>query len=344
MYFQCYTYNMERHHHQNLLTGRAIDCVSKLLEIPEYQIEARSVSGGFSRNRRALVSANNRTLFVKEVDTDLLSDDGERELEWLRKDYETVRLLQSRRPELVADWVELSDDGYVLLMSAYTAEDGWLWSLPDDPETAHDYINAVVRTVRALEGAQFDEEALERLQLQPHFRDEIVLDNKYPSIYEDVTTRQKLIERYQMAVNDNERYLSRYVAMVDLLGDELAMSQLQQDAYQLMVQPQDKFGHCDVRSDNIAYNPTTGAVKLVDWNWASYAPERFGSTEFLLDMARHGHDVTPWLDQLNPAMLAASINFFAVRCLQPPLAPGNALRDMQFNSAATAYELYRRMQ
>ena len=334
---------MERYHQQNLLTKRALDFAARSLNVPANQLEIQAVSGGFSRNRRALVSAGDQTIFVKEVDTDVLPDEGERELEWLRKDCEMVRLLKSSHPELVADWASLSDDGHALLMSAYPASEGWLWSPPTDPRDARDYIDAVVRTVRALEDTQFDEATIQRLQLQPHFRDEIALDNKYPSIYEDAPTRQKLIEKYQTLASENGENPGRYLAMVDLLGDETALEDLQKSASCLIEQPQDKFNHCDVRSDNLAYNPNTGAVKLVDWNWASYAPSKFGTTEFLLDMARHGHDVTPWLDELNQLMLAASVNFFAVRSLQPPLAPGSTLRDMQLKSAATAYELYMKL-
>lgn len=333
---------MERYHQQNLLTKRALDFAARSLNVPANRLEIQAVSGGFSRNRRALVAAGDQTIFVKEVDTEVLPDEGERELEWLRKDYEMVQLLKSSHPELVADWTSLSDDGHVLLMSAYPASEGWLWSPPKDPEIAHNYINAVVRTVRALEGTRFDEATIQRLQLQPHFRDEIALDNKYPSIYEDAPTRQKLIEKYQRLSGENGENSGRYLAMVDLLGDKTALENLQKSACRLTEQPQDKFNHCDVRSDNLAYNPNTDAVKLVDWNWASYAPSKFGTTEFLLDMVQHGQDITPWFNQLNPAMLAASVNFFAVRCLLPPLAPGGTLRDMQVRFAAIAYELYQR--
>ena len=325
---------------QQILTDRAITFAAAELGVSADQLAITPTSGGFSRNRRALVSAGDKTIFVKEVDIDVLPDEGERELAWLKKDYEMVRLLQAKHPELVADWVKLSNDGHVLLMTAYPASEGWLWSPPTDLEASDDYINAVVRTVRALEDAQFDKATVERLQLEPHFRDEIALDNKYPSIYDDAPTRQKLIEKYQMLADQNDKNAHRYAAVVHLLNDETALRQLQQAAHKLAEQPQDTFNHCDVRSDNIAYNLATSAVKLVDWNWASYAPNRFGTTEFLLDMARHNHDVTPWLDQLNPAMLAASVNFFAVRCLQPPLAPGSTLRNMQTATAATAYELH----
>ena len=104
-------------------------------------------------------------------------------------------------------------------------------------------------------------------------------------------------------------------------------------------QTEDCFNHSDVRSDNLAFNPQTGELKLVDWNWASYAPQGSGATEFLVDMARHGHDVTPWLGELNAEMLASFVGFFLTRSLKPPLKPGDNLRQMQALSAAAAYDL-----
>ena len=97
-----------------------------------------------------------------------------------------------------------------------------------------------------------------------------------------------------------------------------------------------------MRSDNLAFHPQTGELKLVDWNWASYAPRGSGATEFLIDMARHGQDVTPWLDELNAEMLAAFVGFYLIRSLKPPLQPGDNLRQMQALSAATAYDLLER--
>ena len=107
-------------------------------------------------------------------------------------------------------------------------------------------------------------------------------------------------------------------------------------------QTEDCFNHSDVRSDNLAFNPQTGELKLVDWNWVSYAPQGSGATEFLVDMARHGHDVTSWLGELNAEMLASFVGFFLIRSLKPPLKPGDNLRQMQALSAAAAYDLLER--
>ena len=60
-----------------LLTERALQCAAAELGVDASDLQIASVSGGFSRNRRALVSAGDKTIFVKEVDIDVLPDDGE---------------------------------------------------------------------------------------------------------------------------------------------------------------------------------------------------------------------------------------------------------------------------
>ena len=71
--------------HNKLLTDRALQCAAAELGTDPSDLQITSVSGGFSRNRRALVSAGDRTIFVKEVDVDVLPNDGEIELAWLKK-------------------------------------------------------------------------------------------------------------------------------------------------------------------------------------------------------------------------------------------------------------------
>ena len=131
MWVQCYNSHMETlPNHNKLLTDRALQCAAVEFGADLSDLQVTPVSGGFSRNRRALVSAGDKTIFVKEVDVDLLPDDGERELAWLKKDYEVMRMLQKVHPKFVADWIKLDGDGHVLMTTSYTSADGWLWRPP----------------------------------------------------------------------------------------------------------------------------------------------------------------------------------------------------------------------
>ena len=327
-----------------LLTDRALQCAATELNVDLSELRITPVSGGFSLNRRALVSSGDRTIFVKEVDVNLLSDEGERELGWLKKDYAVTRLLQKTYPQYVADWTELADDGYVLMTSSYASSDGWLWQPPTDNSVAERYISTVITAVRELEKIKLPQELIEELQLQPFAAGELGLDDGIDQIIADADIRRRLINNYQKLLpNQLEINQRRCQAIIELLEKRDELIDISVRAKEFAKQTEDCFNHSDVRSDNLAFNPQTGELKLVDWNWASYAPQGSGATEFLVDMARHGHDVTPWLGELNAEMLASFVGFFLTRSLKPPLKPGDNLRQMQALSAAAAYDLLERM-
>ena len=330
--------------HDKLLTDRALQCAAAELNVDLSELRITPVSGGFSLNRRALMSSGDRTIFVKEVDANLLSDEGERELGWLKKDYAVTRLLQKTYPQYVADWTKLADDGHVLMTSSYASSDGWLWQPPTDNSVAERYISTVITAVRELEKIKLPQELIEELQLQPFAARELGLDDGIDRIIADSDIRRRLIDSYQKLLPSQlEINKRRCQAIIELLEKRDELIDISVRAKEFAKQTEGCFNHSDVRSDNLAFNPQTGELKLVDWNWASYAPQGSGATEFLVDMARHGRDVTPWLGELNAEMLASFVGFFLTRSLKPPLKPGDNLRQMQALSAAAAYDLLERM-
>ena len=326
-----------------LLTDKALQCAAAELGVDYSDLRVTLVSGGFSRNRRALVSAGDKTIFVKEVDVDLLPDDGERELAWLKKDYEVMRLLQKLHPQYVADWTTLAGDGHVLMTTSYASADGWLWRPPAEKSVAERYISAVVAAVCELEKTDLPHEVIEGLQLQPFAATKLGLDDGIDQVIAEADIRRQLIDNYQTLLSEqSEVNQRRCQKMMELLNNSDELADISVRAKQFAKQPEDCFSHSDVRSDNLAFHPQTGELKLVDCNWASYAPRGSGATEFLIDMARHGQDVTPWLSELNEEMLAAFVGFYLIRSLKPPLQPGDNLRQMRAPSAATAYDLLER--
>ena len=249
-------------------------------------------------------------------------------------------MLQKTYPQYVADWTELADDGYVLMTSSYASSDGWLWQPPTDNSVAERYISTVITAVRELEKIKLPQELIEELQLQPFAAGELGLDDGIDQIIADADIRRRLINNYQKLLpNQLEINQRRCQAIIELLEKRDELIDISVRAKEFAKQTEDCFNHSDVRSDNLAFNPQTGELKFVDWNWASYVPQGSGATEFLVDMARHGHDVTPWLGELNAEMLASFVGFFLTRSLKPPLKPGDNLRQMQALSAAVAYDL-----
>ena len=330
--------------HSHEISDSARSFAADILSLPIEDTETRSVSGGYSRNQRALVGKGDNWVFVKEVDVDVLDDEGEEELWWLQKDHLCTEALRPTVPHLVPTWSKLGVDGHVLVMEAYRSEDGWSWQLPTDAEELTRYIQTVVDATKSLEEVEFDEVTIRQLKLEPYFRDKLASDDGLTMVLQDKDFRISLIDRFEtLSKKDSALPKSCYQQMLDFLGDEQAIQQIAKQAASLIEQPNNKFGHMDVRSDNIAYNSSTGEIKFVDWNWASYSPYGFGASEFLTDMARRGNDVSPWLGDINPEMLSSVVGFYLKRCMDPPLYPGSTLRDMQAESAAAALDILRRV-
>lgn len=230
------------------------------------------------------------------------------------------------------------------MTSSYASSDGWLWQPPTDNYVAERYISTVITAVRELEKIKLPQELIEELQLQPFAARELGLDEGIDQIIADADIRRRLINNYQKLLpNQLEINQRRCQAIIELLEKRDELINISARAKEFAKQTEDCFNHSDVRSDNLAFHLQAGELKLVDWNWASYTPKRSGATEFLVDMARHGRDVTPWLGELNAEMLASFVGFFLIRSLKPPLKPGDNLRQMQALSAAVAYDLLERM-
>lgn len=306
-------------------------------------VTVHSVDGGYSRNRRAIIDVDGKSVFAKEVDITALPDDGATELGWLKKDYYVVTELAKQGLDVVPDWAELHLDGQLLLLPSYKKEDGWHWSLPEDESMRASYVQAVVDATKKLESVELPQELTEKLSLQPFFRDEIARYEGIAPLFSNEDLRTQLVEKYKVLEEKGGHLAAMNAEMVRTLLDDVKLTDLQERAVRLADLPNDSLNHCDVRSDNLAYNENTREVKLVDWNWASYAPKKFGATEFLIDMARRGVDVSPWYEDMSVDLLAATVGYYMIRSLKPPLTPGSTLREVQAETAAVANYLYQQL-
>ena len=227
-----------------LLTNRALQCAAAELGVDASDLQIASVSGGFSRNRRALVSAGDKTMFVKEVDVDVLPDDGETELSWLKKDYEVTRLLQKVHPEFVADWIKLDGDGHVLMTTSYASVDGWLWRPPAEKSMAERYISAVVAATRELEKTELPYEVVEELQLQPFTTAELGLDDGIDRIIAEADVRRQLIDNYRILLPEQpEVNRRRCQKVIRLLSERNELVNISVHAKHFAKQPEDCFDH-----------------------------------------------------------------------------------------------------
>lgn len=62
------------------ITPRAQRYAAAYLGVEPDDLSVQAVNGGFSRNRKSVVGADGRWIFVKEVDVTILEDSGAKEL------------------------------------------------------------------------------------------------------------------------------------------------------------------------------------------------------------------------------------------------------------------------
>jgi thiamine kinase-like enzyme len=147
------------------------------------------------------------------------------------------------------------------------------------------YIRRVIKEISNLEGAVFKDSDVKRMSLQPYFRDKLSDVVVFNEFCQSVQVQEKLIRKLQQATASiaPEESINHMIQQfrVKLQNDITALfSDIRNSMQELGRQPNNAFGHCDMRPDNIAYHAQSDRVILVDWNWASQTPRGFGATEF----------------------------------------------------------------
>jgi len=308
------------------------------------ELETLPVAGGFSHNRRSLVGHEGRWLFAKEVDAKLLMGDGSRERSWLRKDFDCAESMRAQAPEIVPDWEDITQDDSVLLITAMTREDGWQWKPPKEPQNHARYISSALAAIERLNSMAFSDDEATRCRIAPYTRDLLAFDSGFDMLLSRDEIRHQLHDEYVSIAQQTDVPILRqaFATMKLLLNDEVTLRRYAELAKQLHNQPELILSHSDVRVDNIAYHAVADRTVLIDFDWLSLAPEKFDSTEFLIDVTRYGVDVSPWEGMLNKELLAAAIGYYARRVIEDE--DGRAeLRQMKLESAAVAALLLKRI-
>lgn len=327
---------------KNTISSRALDYLSLTFSVPTDDINIIPVSGGYSLNRRSIVEFDDKKYFVKEVDDSLVEGNGDTERGWLKKDHQVMSLLRNESIDIVPEWSDISKDGNLLITSAYSIEDGWLWELPKDHNLHPVYINQVIGAAINLEKATFTEEDIQRLSLNPYFRDKLTDPNDYSKFINLENRTAKLVEKLEgIGSILSEQQKPKVSMLIEVIKNtSLVEDLIPREMAKLRSQPNSVFGHCDLRPDNLTYNPNIHKVVIVDWNWASITPEKFGSTEFLIACAFRGADISRWHGEINKELVVTLLGFWLEGCLRPNLGSTSTLRDHQAISAAVAYNIY----
>lgn len=300
------------------IVQRALDIRQSIQKIANIPADApvMAIDGGLMNYSKNIVIGPNAAIFIKSYDSpeaDLLH------LAALQKEAAIVAHLRSAHyPHIPTFSHHIGQDFF---MEALPTEHGWQWRAP---KTMLDqYIQDCLNAFAALETAPIPSDTTDIPSSLAVYHDEgwRTLDNERLAEFIERTTPQL--------------YPDSQVTAKRLLDN---IAELRRAASTLPHPDTYVFCHHDARQANIAWHPDRG-VRLVDWSWADIGRPRSDATMLLIDLHKHGHDITPYRDVLCLEHAMTLMGFWLNHALRPIGERDQNIRLQQFVSALAAYEV-----
>ena len=213
---------------------------------------------------------------------------------------------------------------HMLVMEALAPDKGWYWRAPVD--LLDEYIDDTL-------------EAFATLERQPLPADVYDIDGSFGTHTSEGWPHFTPEKRAKITPLLNQLRPDTQVAATRLLAN---CDELQSLARTIQLPGKFVFCHHDARQANIAWHPTHGA-RIVDWAWADIGRPRSDITTLLIDLHKHGHDVSPYRHLINPEHCLTMIGFWLEHASWPIAERSQSIRLQQFLSAVAGYEVLESM-
>lgn len=211
-----------------------------------------------------------------------------------------------------------------LVIEGLPESEGWHWQLPEDFAYREHYIEHILHSLHKLDAVPLP---YEDGVIQPSL---VSFHEEGWDALDDLTAVAERIRSFQQRLKPETVTTSEKLIA--------ALASLKASFSTVEPEP-DVFSHHDARQSNIAWHPERG-VKIVDWSWAGPGIKKADSTMFLIDIAKSGHDVTPYIkEHFSPEYAQLLIGFWLGHSLLPTRSADDTVRLHQIASAVTAYEL-----
>lgn len=213
---------------------------------------------------------------------------------------------------------------HTLALEGLPEDAGWHWHLPEDLASSEHYVHSILASLRWLEGV-------------PPPPDDALVKPSIVSFHEEgwgsLDDLTQVVERINSLADrlqpDTAQVAERLVGALPIL----------KASHETVEPDPEVFSHHDARQSNIAWHPDRG-VRLVDWSWAGPGVQRGDTTMFLIDLAKSGYDVRPYLkDHFSSDFAKLLIGFWLGHSVWPTRTADDTVRLHQVASAVSAYEL-----
>ena len=294
------------------------------LKFPETAVVEKA-NGGHMLYHRFFVkhSSSSPQYFVKSHDKILFSDQSRanHSIQYLEKEALVYEYLRSSS-YLFIPTISQSHAPHTITMEAYHPDENWYWRAPKNA-AYHNYVEDILSAFYQLETIAPPTDFHENIE-PTHT---LLATEGWGAIHDTTDTVYTSLFAYH-----------HEIPSADTLYSDL--TNLRDYAIHHPPQPPSVLAHHDARQANIAWHPSHGA-RLVDWSWTGLATPKSDSTNFLIDLHKHGHDVSRYLDDhFDPIHALTLIGFWIEHSTWPVGNGNNDVRKQQFLSALSAYELF----
>lgn len=293
-----------------------------LTEVVQQPESSVIIDAGHMEYEKSVHRKNDAVVFAKKHDPRRFTDNerADRAYHYLEKEARTMTHLRQAGFSAIPQQSVLTTDA--LLMEALEEQDGWHWKAPTTQ--FDDYVASALT-------------AFQQLEQSPQPADSFAIDPSYESLRLegwqslDRAMHTQLEQRLQQfAPRLTQAALTTATELLENI-ERLRHEALQPHSVERFV-----FCHHDIRQSNLAWHPEHG-TKIIDWSWAGLGEPGSDSTSFLIDLAKAGHDISPYQEHINPAHCLTLIGFWLAHSTWP--AHGDdTVRLQQFVSALSGYE------
>lgn len=305
--------------HQAII-DRAVDYAKSRQQVAAIPLDAPliAVDGGHMNYTKYMAVTAEHAVFVKQYE----GESKDMHVATLEKEAAIMAHLRTAAYPHLPAFSHIADQG--LFMEALPPDHGWHWRAPKSHIDA--YVRDCLGMFTALESVQIPSDTTAIPSALSVYWDEgwKALDNERQQALTGLTRTMARFLR-----PDSQATASQLLDDIPLLRSAALQSPLP-DSY--------AFCHHDARQANIAWHPDHGA-RLVDWSWADIGLPGSDATMLLIDLHKHGHDITPYIGEINPEHCAMLIGFWLEHALRPVSERDPSIRLQQYISALAAYEV-----
>ncbi len=297
------------------------------------QLNFRTADGGHMAYKRLFIEVPGvqKTYFIKGQDSAMFTD-AEREdhaLQYLKKEQMLFDYLRSQGYQSIPEETGLIDNSY-LVMQGLLKDEGWYWRAPrDNPELFDQYVQSVLASYDALQAIPLPDESY----FFPKRIMKVFMDEGWDNLSSDQI--DKIRQTSQLL--RPKLYPETDAVLDEVLATLPSLVPVGQALYDTM-RPH-YLTHHDARQANIAWHPEFG-TKNIDLSWVDIGWKNADATMFLIDLAKAGHNVSPYIDEyFNPDHALLLMGHWIGRSAEPTRDGNPIVRLHQLASALTAYSL-----